>query len=315
MTLTLTAMRGYSGSGKSTKAREIATETDAVVVNRDYIRKMLLGEWWTGDKDDEDRVTVAETALVDAHLRAGTSVVVDATHLHAPFLRKWARLAAKRGADFEVVDVHCDVAECQRRVYERWSREMGSDSARYIDPKVVDQQAKRWPAAKWPEIKAPPPFIVEPIDKRELDGLPIAIIVDIDGTVAHHEGNRSPFDYSRVLTDKPDHTIIQLVRDWKFNHPNGNVLFVSGRDNTCYHDTEKWLQYHQVPVDWLFMRPADAKDVHGGKLPDYVVKYDLFNFHIRDRFNVKFVLDDRDQVVDVWRRLGLKCLQVAPGDF
>jgi hypothetical protein len=27
------------------------------------------------------------------------------------------------------------------------------------------------------------------------------------------------------------------------------------------------------------------------------------------------VLDDRDQVVTMWRGLGLTCLQVAPGDF
>ena len=32
-------------------------------------------------------------------------------------------------------------------------------------------------------------------------------------------------------------------------------------------------------------------------------------------FDVKFVLDDRDQVVEMWRDMGLPCFQVAPGDF
>jgi hypothetical protein len=63
------------------------------------------------------------------------------------------------------------------------------------------------------------------------------------------------------------------------------------------------------------MRPTEAKDRYGHKLPDFRVKYDLFSEYIRDKYSVKFVLDDRQQVVDMWRRLGLKCLQVQAGDF
>lgn len=303
----LTCMRGLSGSGKSTKAAEIAKDTGAVIVNRDQLRKMLLNEWWTGDRTDEDRVTVAERALVDAHLRAGTSVVVDATHLNAPFLRKWARLAAKRGADFEVVDVHADPEECKKRDHARMLA-----GGRYVGDKVIDQQAKRFPAEKWPTIRADPPFIVEPVEPRT--DLPHAVIVDIDGTLAHiPEGGRSPYDYSRVLDDVIDPVVRNLVNRY---HVDGyTVLVVSGRDDSCYQHTLCWLDTNKVFYDKLLMRPAKAFDVHGGKLPDYMVKYSLFNEHIRGTYDVQFVLDDRDQVVDLWRRLGLKCLQVARGDF
>ena len=58
----LWAMRGYSAAGKSTRAAEIAKENDAVIVNRDLLRLMLLGSYWTGEKVDEDRVTIAEEA-------------------------------------------------------------------------------------------------------------------------------------------------------------------------------------------------------------------------------------------------------------
>lgn len=37
--------------------------------------------------------------------------------------------------------------------------------------------------------------------------------------------------------------------------------------------------------------------------------------HIRDRYDVRVVLDDRDSVVKMWRSLGLTCLQVALGEF
>jgi hypothetical protein len=48
---------------------------------------------------------------------------------------------------------------------------------------------------------------------------------------------------------------------------------------------------------------------------DEVVKEELYRTHIEKRFNVRFVLDDRDRVVKLWRRLGLPCLQVADGGF
>jgi hypothetical protein len=48
---------------------------------------------------------------------------------------------------------------------------------------------------------------------------------------------------------------------------------------------------------------------------DAIVKRELFDAHVRGTWNVNFVLDDRQQVVDMWRGLGLVCLQVAPGDF
>ena len=48
---------------------------------------------------------------------------------------------------------------------------------------------------------------------------------------------------------------------------------------------------------------------------DAIVKTELFEAHIRGQFEVLFVLDDRDQVVEMWRQMGFACLQVAPGNF
>ena len=53
----------------------------------------------------------------------------------------------------------------------------------------------------------------------------------------------------------------------------------------------------------------------GDSQPDKIVKRKIYENIIKGRFNVKFVLDDRDQVVRTWRNLGLRCLQVAYGDF
>ena len=41
----------------------------------------------------------------------------------------------------------------------------------------------------------------------------------------------------------------------------------------------------------------------------------LTHILIKDKYQVDYVLDDRNQVVEMWRSLGLTCLQVADGDF
>lgn len=308
----LYAMRGLPGSGKTTLAAKIAKRNDAVIVNRDQLRRMLLGSWWTGDKSDENRVTVAEGAQVTALLKAGISTVVDATHLEPRYLRRWARLATRLGVEFEVIDVVADVDKCQRRAYERW-RTPGYEFGRYIDPDIIEARAKKYPVEKWPVVTAEP-FHPEPVEFVE--GLPEAIIVDIDGTLAHiPDGGRSPYSYDNVGEDVVDEQI-----RWLVNELAGDlalkIIVMSGRDDTCREDTEKWLIDNRISFDELHMRPADAKDEHGSKLPDFRVKYDLFNRYIRGNYNVRFVLDDRSQVVThCWRAMGLKCLQVEPGDF
>jgi hypothetical protein len=84
---------------------------------------------------------------------------------------------------------------------------------------------------------------------------------------------------------------------------------MSGRKTATRQTTIDCLNRDDVPFDHLFMR-ADGDD-----RKDNIVKDELFEAHVRDHFDVQFVLDDRNQVVDMWRAKGIKCAQVAPGDF
>ncbi|WP_074356435.1 phosphatase domain-containing protein [Mycobacteroides abscessus] len=305
MALKLTAMRGYPGSGKTTKAKEIAAQSGAVRVCRDDLRKMLHDNYHTGKAECEDQVTTAERAQVHALLQSGTSVVVDATHLEPRWLRKWAKMAAQYGAKFEVVDITTSALKSAANDVLRKAR-----GERHVGGEVIERMAKRHPIQNWPKVTQLETFTPEPVEWVE--DLPTAIIVDIDGTVAHMDG-RSPYDYTQVHTDTVDEQVRWLVNS--MFRKGVMVLFVSGRDDICRDETVKWLEYHGILFDELHMRPTGAKDANGNKLPDYRVKYDLFNANIRGKYNVRFVLDDRDQVVNLWRALGLKCLQVQPGDF
>jgi hypothetical protein len=53
----------------------------------------------------------------------------------------------------------------------------------------------------------------------------------------------------------------------------------------------------------------------GDMRKDSIIKQELLEREIVPNSFVDFVLDDRNQVVDMWRSLGLTCLQVDYGDF
>lgn len=147
---------------------------------------------------------------------------------------------------------------------------------------------------------------VPPVDK------PSAFLVDLDGTLALMNG-RSPYDESCVDQDLPNRPVICVVEALV---ERGMVpIFMSGRTEGCRKDTEFWLMSHVRlwPVRdvgiLLHMRAADDQR------PDHVVKLELFDRHVRDQWNVRVVLDDRNSVVKMWRSIGLTVLQVADGDF
>jgi len=135
-----------------------------------------------------------------------------------------------------------------------------------------------------------------------------AIIVDIDGTIAKMV-DRGPFEWSKVGSDQPIEPIINLVHLLSDFYP---VLFLSGRDEICRPQTEEWLEQNTYIKSYskLFMRPQ------GNNEKDSIIKRRIYDTKIKNVYDVRYVLDDRDQVVKMWREeLGLTCLQVAYGNF
>lgn len=155
--------------------------------------------------------------------------------------------------------------------------------------------------------------------------LPKAIICDLDGTLSLLNG-RNPYDASTCHDDPPNLPVVECV---KAMYARGHeVLFMSGREDKDRVPTEQFLAQHVVvdsvmssflvygkmqsyrPIPHqLFMRPT------GDQRKDSVIKAELFEAHVRDKYNVVFVLDDRDQVVQLWRDMGLTCFQVGWGAF
>lgn len=143
------------------------------------------------------------------------------------------------------------------------------------------------------------------------------IIVDIDGTVAdcthrlHYiEGTNRNYKafYDELNFDSPIWHIIRLVRQLAKN-PEYLIYFVTGRPDTHREETLEWLSMVGIIPDELHMRSG------GDYRKDFIVKQEILN-RIREKGKlVEFAIDDRQSVVDMWRKNDVPCLQVAPGDF
>jgi hypothetical protein len=146
-----------------------------------------------------------------------------------------------------------------------------------------------------------------PTPPRQEPDRPSAVLVDVDGTLALAQG-RSPYDESTVSEDLPNTAIITIVQVlYRDGH---RIIVLSGRTEAARADTLAWLKQHlQVPLTGLYLRAV------GDRRRDVTVKHEIYRDHIRGRYEVLCVLEDRDQVVKLWRSLDLTCLQVAPGDF
>ncbi|MBM0234795.1 AAA family ATPase [Micromonospora sp. STR1_7] len=295
----LIATRGLPASGKTTFARTL--QPSVLRVNRDDLRRMLHGErlftQWA-----EAQVTVVQRAQVEALLRARADVCVDDTNLRARTLRGWADLAARHGADFEVHDfTDVPLDECLRRDAARpVADQVGADAIRRLHERYLEGRDLPLPV---PQARTGGPGAVHPPSTEP----PEIVLVDIDGTVALAV-SRSPYDMTRVGEDQPNPAVIAAVRAM---HAAGyGVVFCSGRDASARPATEGWLARHvRVPYLGLHLRAV------GDSRKDSIVKREIYDREIRDRYRVVGVFDDRAQVVRMWRALGLTVFQVADGDF
>lgn len=319
---TLVITRGLPGSGKSTYAKKWVSEAPGRArVNRDDLREMLHGGYI--GLEGEGAVTAAQEAAVRALLTSGKDVIVDDLNLRQQYARRWLTVATECGAELEVVDyTNVPIATCiQRDELRKYDVTVG----RSVGESVIRKQARFLAGKPYP---LPAPVNPPKSTRGQLDiepysvplGKPKAILVDLDGTMALMNG-RGPHEYHRVGEDLSNEAIVRLVavldqateNDSTLYGPDFEIVFLSGRVETCYFQTYHWLAERGFTNHRLIMRPPLPDGVQQPK--DSVVKLALFNEHIRDHYDVQFVLDDRDQVVEMWRALGLTCLQVAPGAF
>lgn len=300
---TLIITRGYPGCGKTTWANQFCQASPMTTrISRDDIRFNLLGipqAAGVGTNAQEIQVSRIHHLLVNELLASGRNVVVDDTNLQLKVARKWADAAQMVGADFVVKDFPASMELCLGRNERR--RVMGG---RYVPPAIIENMAKKHPFPL-PEVK---PSDAVSFDYRYEPNpeLPEAYVFDVDGTLAQMDG-RSPYEWHRVHTDKLKPDVAGMA--YALKAIGFKIIVMSGRDGACFDLTKQWLDKHGIAHDLLVMRPV------GDTRKDNIVKVELFREHVAPFYCVRGTFDDRNQVVAMWRAIGLTCFQVADGNF
>lgn len=296
--------RGIPGSGKTTWAKEwVAEDPDnRVRLNRDDFRQMLYGEGYSKPIHEKEKVvTRLQHDAARTLLAAGKDIVVDDMNLRSAFVKEWYTVAENVSFQDFPIDVESAVMRDAKR-YAAGGRGVGMEVIRDIAARFLHK-------GNLPPVPQRDDKVVKYAPYEHIDGLPTAIIVDIDGTLAHidPENPRSPYDGTRVHEDHFDKTISAIVDCWL--DTGAKVFVVSGRDTEFYGVTKAWLDKHQFIYDGIFMRG------HDDKRKDDIVKDEIFEREFAGKYNIDFVLDDRNRVVQMWRAKGIRCLQVADGAF
>lgn len=295
---TIYFFQGLPGSGKSTAALEIINRNPRVKrVNKDSLRLMLHGskpDYVAERKTTKPLQDYAITLL----LGRGYDVICDDTNLKRSYYNDICKLAEKIGdVKVEVRYFDLPLKECLKR-----------NAAR--EKPVPEDLIKRMHKKNIATGLVPFEDDYFPIKEKKFERnnkLPDALIVDIDGTAALNQGRRCYYDLTLVLNDDPNVPVIDLVR--LEAKSDTKILFVSGRDDEALTDTKMWLDAHNVPCDALFMR------VTGDNRKDYIIKKEIYEREIKDKYNIKYALDDRPQVIRMWRSLGITVFQLNDIDF
>lgn len=143
------------------------------------------------------------------------------------------------------------------------------------------------------------------------------ILFDMDGTLADIRHRRKFLDQAkpnwRKFNDKmgEDAPNIPIVTLYKTLWQSGNyeVIIVTGRNEQYRRITEQWLTWNDIPFGRMLMRADNDNRA------DHIIKQEILNGLLAEGKDIAFTVDDRQQVVDMWRSNGITCLQCDVGDF
>lgn len=299
--------QGLPASGKSTWAKDMCRKNnDFLRVNKDDIRAMLSLPFST---ELEKTVLKIRNTVIEEAMNKGKSVIVDDTNLNPVHINDISKMVALHNTyfnDYYQVEVkYFDVAlkEAIRRDSERTgSAHVGKD----VIEKMFNNYIRN---NKCSNYEIHPPIVYPEKD----DMLPRVVLVDIDGTIARMSPERSPYEWNKVGLDTPISDVISTI-NVLCDEGHVNPIYISGRDGSCEKETRKWLRKNNVISSGykhvLFMRKA------GDMRSDEIVKEEIYYEQIHGKFDVMAVFDDRQRVVDMWRKkLGLTVFQVDYGKF
>lgn len=315
---------GIPACGKSTWAKEeVKKNPEGLVrVNRDDLRNMMSNYHFS--EENEKMVTSIRNHIITTALRRGKDVIIDETNLNRRNFDDIVKMVRDLNIEAKVmevpffIDLETAIARDAARtgsahvgedVVRKFWKKSGGESHKFYKGRIeiITRKTEASVAATKPEVDNSKPW---------------AVICDLDGTLSlfnprRKDGSvdvrvpgahvRDPYNAYKCDEDtlnEPVATVLQaMARD------GYKIIFCSGREDCFRPQTEKFINKHLGIEYQLFMRATDDQR------KDSIIKSEIYEGQIAPNYNVHFVLDDRNQVVEFWRSRGLTCFQVADGNF
>lgn len=312
----LIVLCGASGSGKSTWAHKqwLENNKEVVIVSRDSLREGLFGydssnieKYYSLDNLNSCEKLISEYSheLIQSSLSRGKTVIVDNTHLKLKHINEYKRyrvstdilLFVTPSDDCVKQSTHCDEAKV-REQYTKFIQLINNLKIN-IDSGIGNSVLFNGTIILQNFNFGTPDIIIK--DTTLAD----AIVVDIDGTLANR-GDRGAYEWDRVIEDTLNENVASVVAD--LEQAGNHIVICSGRDSVCREDTEKWLKENDIIYTSLYMRKQNDNR------KDSIVKEEMWR-EIAKSYNIVALIDDRKQVVDRARELGLTVLDVADNRF
>ena len=292
---------GLPASGKDTWAKEQMLKYPGKYkrVNKDLLRLMLDNDKF--DYQNEKFILSMRDRITESALNRGFDVIVSDTNFPAGgkhFLRM-CEIAQKVG-NVRVIEKFFDVS--LKEALERNNNDDRTPVPEDVIKNMFDKHIKN------KSFTCQDVFFQKAEKIPFNPNLPNCVIFDVDGTLARMNGKRGPFEWHNVDRDDPDENIIRIADTMKHT-PGIQVFIMTGRDGVALDKTKQWLDDVGVGYDNIFIRqPGDMRK-------DAIVKRELYENNIKGKYNIIAWVDDRAQVVEMLRGLGITVLQCDWGDF
>lgn len=279
---------GLIASGKSTWSKQFVKDNpNTYRVSRDDLRFMTTDYSYTSE-NEKIIDYLYRNLIVTLMLNTDKDIILDEQNLNKERRDKFKEWILSLSKNIEFVEIEFPVT-----LGEALARD--SKRAFPIGEKIIKQTWKKHEVELKSMLEKSKP--VYPWNGN----LPYCLIVDIDGTLSN-SSHRRIFDFKECINDKLIYPVWSILD--KFDKKM-TIILLSGRGEDCRKETEEWLRAKHVTYNFLYMRKV------GDNRADTVIKRELFDEHIRDKYMPLAVIDDRKSVCSQWVEMGIFLFDVS----